>query len=98
MLRGRFPASPLGSSSRIFRASSPPCRLARAPYCHVHDHPCTVRTPRGDEDARQAHLSGRVAAGLMEKAPELLTGAPTIERIDVLAGKVDVAARQPQAH
>lgn len=51
-----------------------------------------------DEDARQAHLSGQVAAGLMEKAPELLTGAPTIERIDVLAGKVDVAALQPQAH
>jgi hypothetical protein len=39
-----------------------------------------------------------VAAGLMEKAPELLTGAPTIERIDVLAGKVDVAGLQPDAH
>lgn len=49
-----------------------------------------------DEDARQAHLSGQVAGGLMEKAPELLAQEPTIERIDVLAGKVDVAALQPQ--
>jgi quinol monooxygenase YgiN len=39
-----------------------------------------------DEDAREAHLSGQVAAGLKEKAPELLAQEPTIERIDVLAG------------
>jgi quinol monooxygenase YgiN len=45
-----------------------------------------------DEDAREAHLSGQVAAGLMEKAPELLAQEPTIERIDVLAGKVDIPA------
>jgi hypothetical protein len=32
----------------------------------------------------------------MEKAPELSAREPTIERIDVLAGKVDVAAVQPQ--
>jgi quinol monooxygenase YgiN len=49
-----------------------------------------------DDDARQAHLSGQVAAALMEKAPELLTQAPTIEPIDLLAGKLDVAALQPQ--
>jgi quinol monooxygenase YgiN len=49
-----------------------------------------------DEDARQAHLSGQVAGSLMEKAPELLAHEPIIERIDVLAGKVDVAALQPQ--
>ena len=45
-----------------------------------------------DEDAREAHLSGQVAAGLKEKAPELLAEEPTIERIDVLAGKVDIPA------
>jgi len=45
-----------------------------------------------DEDAREAHLSGQVAAGLKEKAPELLAQEPTIERIDVLAGKVDIPA------
>ena len=32
----------------------------------------------------------------MEKAPQLLASDPTIERADVLAGKVDVAALQPQ--
>lgn len=48
-----------------------------------------------NEDARQAHLSGQVASRLMEKAPELLAGEPTIERSDVLAGKVDVTALQP---
>ena len=45
-----------------------------------------------DEDARDAHLSGQVAAGLKEKASELLAREPTIERIDVLAGKVDIPA------
>jgi quinol monooxygenase YgiN len=49
-----------------------------------------------DDEARQAHLSGEVARGLMEKAPQLLAGDPTIERADVLAGKVDIAALQPQ--
>jgi len=43
-----------------------------------------------DDDAREAHLSGQVAAGLMEKAPELLAEEPAIERIDVFAGKVDI--------
>ena len=41
-----------------------------------------------DESGRQAHLSGRVAAALMAKAPELLAKAPTIERVDVLAAKL----------
>jgi quinol monooxygenase YgiN len=45
-----------------------------------------------DDAARQAHLSGEVAGSLMEKAPQLLASDPTIERADVLAGKVDVAA------
>jgi quinol monooxygenase YgiN len=37
---------------------------------------------------RQAHLSGRVAAALMAKAPELLAQPPVIERVDVLAAKL----------
>ena len=41
-----------------------------------------------DEAGRQAHLSGRVAAALMAKAPELLAQPPTIEKVDVLAAKL----------
>ena len=41
-----------------------------------------------DETGRQAHLSGRVAAALMEKAPDLLASPPSIENVDVLAAKV----------
>ena len=40
-----------------------------------------------DESGRQAHLSGRVAAALMAKAPELFAQAPAIEKWDVLAVK-----------
>ncbi len=40
-----------------------------------------------DEQGRQAHLSGRVAAALMAKAPELLAKPPLIEKVDVLAAK-----------
>src|SRR5215211_7767278 len=41
-----------------------------------------------DESGRQAHLTGRVAAALMEKAPDLLAQAPVIEKVDVLAAKL----------
>jgi len=41
-----------------------------------------------DEAGRQAHLSGRVAAALMQKAPELLAQAPVIEQVDLLATKL----------
>ena len=41
-----------------------------------------------DEDGRQAHLSGKVAAALMAKAPDLLAQAPVIEKVDVLAAKL----------
>lgn len=40
------------------------------------------------EPGRQAHLSGPIAAALMEKAPDLLAQPPTIERVDVLAAKL----------
>ena len=41
-----------------------------------------------DEAGRQAHLSGKVAAALMEKAGELFSEPPTIENADVLAAKL----------
>lgn len=41
-----------------------------------------------DEAGRQAHLSGKVAAALMAKAPELLVQSPVIEKVEVLAAKL----------
>ncbi len=41
-----------------------------------------------DEKGRQAHLSGRVAAALMAKAPELFAKPPVIEKVDVFAAKL----------
>tara|TARA_B100002003_G_C13603155_1_gene310847 strand:+ start:161 stop:463 length:303 start_codon:yes stop_codon:yes gene_type:complete len=41
-----------------------------------------------DEAGRQAHLSGKVAAALMEKAGELFSEPPSIENVDVLAAKL----------
>jgi len=40
----------------------------------------------GDE-GRDAHLNGKVAEALMANAAELLDGAPTIEKVDLLAVK-----------
>jgi quinol monooxygenase YgiN len=40
-----------------------------------------------DEGGRKAHLDGPIAAALMQNADELLSQAPTIERVDVLASK-----------
>ena len=40
-----------------------------------------------DEDGRQAHLEGEIAAELMERADELLEEEPQIDEIDVLAAK-----------
>src|SRR6516165_1109582 len=41
-----------------------------------------------DDAGRQAHLSGRVAAALMAKAPELLASSPSIEKVDLLAARL----------
>ena len=49
-----------------------------------------------DENGRQAHLSGRVASVLMEKAPHLLAEEPSIERFDIMAAKLLVLAPQQQ--
>jgi quinol monooxygenase YgiN len=41
-----------------------------------------------DDAWRQAHLTGRLAAALMSKAPELFAAPPVIENVDVLAAKL----------
>ena len=41
-----------------------------------------------DEAGRQAHLTGKVAAALKEKAADLFAKAPVIEQINVLAAKL----------
>lgn len=41
-----------------------------------------------DEEGREAHLSGAVAAALMEKAGELLSEPPKIMKHDILADKL----------
>ena len=41
-----------------------------------------------DEAGREAHLNGGVAAALKEKAGELLSEAPVIDKLDVLAAKM----------
>ena len=41
-----------------------------------------------DEPGRQAHLTGKVAAALMANAAELLSQAPVIEKVDLLAAKL----------
>jgi quinol monooxygenase YgiN len=40
-----------------------------------------------DEAGRQAHLNGKVAAALMEKADELFDSTPDIQQIEILAQK-----------
>ena len=40
-----------------------------------------------DENGRQAHLTGQVAAALMAKAEDLLSKPPSIEKVDILASK-----------
>lgn len=37
---------------------------------------------------RQAHLTGKIAAALMEHAPDLLAEPPNIEQCDVMAAKL----------
>lgn len=41
-----------------------------------------------DEEGRQAHLSGRVAAALKQQAGELFSRPPEIHRLDILAAKL----------
>lgn len=39
------------------------------------------------ESGREAHLSGKVAAALMQKAPDLFAEPPKIQKVDLLASK-----------
>ncbi|GAA3834816.1 antibiotic biosynthesis monooxygenase [Sphaerisporangium flaviroseum] len=41
-----------------------------------------------EDTGRRAHLSGKVATALRERADELFTRPPTVERVDVLAAKI----------
>jgi len=41
-----------------------------------------------NESGRQAHLEGKVAAALMEKASDLLAQPPDIKKVQVLAAKL----------
>ncbi|AVZ75093.1 antibiotic biosynthesis monooxygenase [Streptomyces lunaelactis] len=41
-----------------------------------------------DEEGRTAHLQGRIAAALMEVAEAMLSSAPDIRPVDVLAAKL----------
>jgi len=41
-----------------------------------------------DDQGREAHLAGQVAAALMQKAAELLASPPVIQKIDILAAKL----------
>jgi quinol monooxygenase YgiN len=41
-----------------------------------------------DDAARDAHLSGPIAAALMANAAELLSELPSIEKVEVLAAKI----------
>ena len=41
-----------------------------------------------DDQGREAHLAGQVAAALMQRAPELLASEPVIQKIDILAAKL----------
>ena len=45
-----------------------------------------------DDAGRQAHLAGKVAAALMARADELFARPPAIERVDILAEKIDADA------
>ena len=41
-----------------------------------------------DEDGREAHLNGKIAAALMQYADELLARPPVIEKVELLAVKI----------
>ncbi|WP_201839004.1 putative quinol monooxygenase [Microvirga zambiensis] len=40
-----------------------------------------------DEAARDAHLTGKVAVALIQRAPELFVDPPEIQRLEILAYK-----------
>jgi quinol monooxygenase YgiN len=44
-----------------------------------------------NEHARNAHLAGKLATALQERAGDLLAGPPEIQKADVLASKISLA-------
>jgi quinol monooxygenase YgiN len=83
--RSRYRASSIAGRawSRKRQAQPPAARFA------IRMSPSSFETfdVFADEDGRQAHLSGKVATALMERAPELLAEDPKIAKLDVLADK-----------
>jgi hypothetical protein len=76
---------------RFFSIVDPPVRRiddAQAPFKTRFVERLRIFDTFPDEAGRNAHLSGPVAAALMEKAAELLAKPPAIEKIDVLAAKL----------
>jgi quinol monooxygenase YgiN len=49
-----------------------------------------------DESGREEHLKGRVAQALNDRADQILAEPPKIERADILAAKIPVAAAHQQ--
>ena len=45
-----------------------------------------------DEKGREAHLNGKIAAALKEKAGDLLAKPPSIDKIDLIAAKLPEGA------
>jgi quinol monooxygenase YgiN len=43
-----------------------------------------------EESGREAHLNGKIAEALKAKASELLSQAPKIEKIDIVASKLPI--------
>jgi quinol monooxygenase YgiN len=41
-----------------------------------------------DDAGRDAHLNGKVAEALMAQAPDLFTGSPAIQKLDIRAAKL----------
>jgi quinol monooxygenase YgiN len=50
-----------------------------------------------NDAGRQAHLTGRVAAALKERAGDLFAKPPSIEKVDVLAAKLPQQASTARA-
>jgi len=54
----------------------------------IDDATCGIFDVFPDDAGRQAHLNGPIAAALMERAGDLLSGGPEIRSVDVLASKL----------
>jgi quinol monooxygenase YgiN len=53
----------------------------------IDDNTYAIFDTFDDEDARQAHINGPIAAALMAHADDLLAEPPSIKPVDVLAAK-----------